>query len=70
MGEEPGTFESAGRLLLSGDDRRPAPLDAANLALELGGPAMPVYASSVGEDAPISESTVAELVPNGPFVRR
>jgi cytidine deaminase len=40
------------------------------VALELGGPSMPVYASSVGEDAPISESTVTELLPNGPFVRR
>ncbi len=40
------------------------------VALELGGPAMPVYASSVGDDAPINESTVAELLPNGPYVRR
>ncbi len=40
------------------------------VALELGGPAMPIYTSSVDEDAPISESTVAELLPNGPFVRR
>lgn len=40
------------------------------VALELGGPAMPVYASSVREDAPISESTLADLLPNGPFVRR
>ena len=40
------------------------------VALELGGPAMPVHASSVGVDAPISESTVVELLPNGPFVRR
>lgn len=37
MGEAPGTIEGAGRLILSGEDRRPAPLDAANLALELGG---------------------------------
>ena len=40
------------------------------VALELGGPAMPVYASSVADDAPISESTIGELLPNGPFVRR
>lgn len=40
------------------------------VALELGGPAMPIYASSVAEDAAISESTVADLLPNGPFVRR
>jgi len=40
------------------------------VALELGGPSMPVHASSVGEDAPISESTVAELLPRGPFVTR
>lgn len=40
------------------------------VALELGGPSMPVYASSVADDAPISESTVAALLPNGPFVRR
>jgi cytidine deaminase len=40
------------------------------VALELGGPAMPVYASSVGEDAPINGSTVRELLPRGPFVPR
>jgi cytidine deaminase len=40
------------------------------VALELGGPAMPVYVSSVAEDAPISESTVAELLPRGPRVDR
>ncbi len=40
------------------------------VALELGGPSMPVYTSSVGDDAPLSESTVADLLPNGPFVRR
>jgi hypothetical protein len=36
MGVEPGTIEGSGRLILSGDDRRPVPLDATNLALELG----------------------------------
>jgi cytidine deaminase len=40
------------------------------VALELGGPTMPVYVSSVRQDAPLSESTVAALLPNGPFVRR
>jgi cytidine deaminase len=40
------------------------------VALELGGPAMPVYVSSVGEEAPIAESTVGDLLPNGPFVPR
>lgn len=40
------------------------------VALELGGPAMPIYVSSASQDAPISESTVAELLPNGPYVRR
>ena len=40
------------------------------VALELGGPSMPVYASSVAEDAPIRESTVTDLLPNGPFVHR
>jgi cytidine deaminase len=40
------------------------------VALELGGPSLPIHASSVAEDDPISESTVAELLPNGPFVRR
>jgi cytidine deaminase len=40
------------------------------VALELGGPSMPIYASSVADDAPVSESTVAALLPNGPFVRR
>ncbi|MDJ0770688.1 MAG: cytidine deaminase [Ilumatobacter sp.] len=40
------------------------------VALELGGPDMPIYASSIREDAPISESTVGELLPKGPFVHR
>jgi cytidine deaminase len=40
------------------------------VALELGGPSLPIHASAVAEDDPISESTVAELLPNGPFVRR
>lgn len=40
------------------------------VALELGGPTMPVYSSSVADDAPISESTVEGLLPKGPFVRR
>ena len=40
------------------------------VALELGGPSMPVFVSSVADDAPISESTVGDLLPNGPYVRR
>ena len=40
------------------------------VALELGGPAMPIYVSSAKQDATISESTVADLLPNGPYVRR
>jgi cytidine deaminase len=40
------------------------------VALELGGPSMPIYASSVAEDAPINESIVTDLLPNGPFVHR
>ena len=40
------------------------------VALELGGPAMPVYVSSVTDDAPVSASTVGELLPHGPHVRR
>lgn len=40
------------------------------VALELGGPTLPVYASSVRETAPISASTVGELLPFGPLVRR
>ena len=40
------------------------------VALELGGPSMPIHASSPGEDAPISESTVGDLLPHGPFVAR
>lgn len=35
MGEEPGTMEGAGQLVLSGDGHRPDPLDAGSLALEL-----------------------------------
>jgi hypothetical protein len=31
---------------------------------------MPIYVSSTQADAPISESTVADLLPNGPYVRR
>lgn len=37
MGEAPGTVEGTGHLILSGDDRQPVPLEATNLALELGG---------------------------------
>ncbi|MEN8180056.1 MAG: CHAT domain-containing protein [Pseudomonadota bacterium] len=37
MGEEPGTIEGAGNLILSGDDNRPAPVDVGTLALELRG---------------------------------
>lgn len=40
------------------------------VALELGGPSMPVYVSSVSEDAPITETTVADLLPKGPYVDR
>ena len=40
------------------------------VALELGGPGMPVYVSSVADDAPIHGSTVGELLPLGPFVTR
>jgi cytidine deaminase len=40
------------------------------VALELGGPDMPVYAGSLDEDAAVSESTVGLLLPRGPFVRR
>ena len=40
------------------------------VALELGGLAMPIYVSAASADAPISESTVADLLPNGPYVRR
>ncbi len=40
------------------------------VALELGGPDLPIFVGSLDEDAPISESTVRELLPNGPYVRR
>ncbi len=40
------------------------------VALELGGPDLPIFVGSVDEDAPISESTVRELLPNGPYVQR
>lgn len=40
------------------------------VALELGGPELPVYVSSVPDDAPISESTIAALLPRGPRVER
>lgn len=40
------------------------------VALELGGADMRIYVSSVAEDAPVSESTVGELLPKGPFVDR
>jgi cytidine deaminase len=40
------------------------------VALELGGPDMRIYASSVADDAPISEATIAELLPKGPLVDR
>ena len=40
------------------------------VALELGGADMRIYVSSVGEDAPISESTVGQLLPKGPIVDR
>ncbi len=38
------------------------------VALELGGPSMPVYASSVADGAPIENSTVGDLLPRGPLV--
>lgn len=37
MGEEPGTIEGEGRLILSGDNGRPEPVDVGTLALELKG---------------------------------
>jgi cytidine deaminase len=40
------------------------------VALELGGPTLPVYVSSTGEDAGIERSTVADLLPHGPRVVR
>jgi cytidine deaminase len=40
------------------------------VALELGGSSLPIYVSSPDENAPVTESTVGELLPNGPFVRR
>jgi cytidine deaminase len=40
------------------------------VALELGGPDLPIFVGSLDEDAPINESTVRELLPNGPYVRR
>jgi cytidine deaminase len=40
------------------------------VALELGGPDMAIYVGSLDEDAPVSESTVGQLLPRGPFVRR
>lgn len=35
MGEEPGTIEGAGQLILAGDENHPAPVDAGTLALKL-----------------------------------
>lgn len=40
------------------------------VALELGGPTMPIYAGSLDADAPVRSSTVADLLPSGPYVRR
>ena len=40
------------------------------VALELGGRDLPVYASSVADDSPVNESTVADLLPRGPRVER
>lgn len=37
MGEEPGTIEGTGKLILSGEGNRPAPVDVGTLALELRG---------------------------------
>jgi len=37
MGEEPGTLEGMGQLILSGDDRRPDPVDVATLGIQLRG---------------------------------
>lgn len=39
------------------------------VALELGGPDLPVWVSSVAEDASIESSTVGELLPRGPLVQ-
>jgi cytidine deaminase len=40
------------------------------VALELGGPDMPVHVGAVAESAPIRTSTVAELLPLGPRIAR
>ena len=40
------------------------------VALELGGPDLPVHVSRIAEDAPVVSTTVADLLPNGPFVDR
>lgn len=40
------------------------------VALELGGPTMPIHVGTIGADAPVHSSTVGELLPFGPFVRR
>lgn len=37
MGEEPGTIEGNGRLVLAGNENQPAPVDAGTLALKLKG---------------------------------
>lgn len=40
------------------------------VALELGGPELPVYVSRVDDGSPVSEATVGELIPRGPYIRR
>jgi cytidine deaminase len=40
------------------------------VALELGGPELPVHVSRIADDAPVVSTTVAELLPNGPYVDR
>ena len=54
----------------TGDDLRAWPCGAClQVALELGGPAMPIYVELGRADAPISEST-SRTPTNGPYVRR
>lgn len=38
------------------------------VALELGGPTMPVYVGSIDDDGALHESTVDELLPRGPSI--
>lgn len=40
------------------------------VALELGGPALPVHVGALDPDAPIASSTVGDLLPLGPRIDR